>query len=251
MCLRTIQAPQSAFLISQSSLSSPIINARLFSLSSSTHNRNSTKVEGKDVAKLVPNSGVINLINDKGAFIRNVSLRQSLARLRRDQKLIVVQVEHTNEEDQDPIVHCKVVSNRGSRDPNTRKSDSGNSANDKERQKQEKKKKAKTIALKTKSVTLGWNIAPNDLLMQKKSSITSWFKKGHPIQIILGKAVRRQNPPTDLDLEKRKILLKTCRAMCEEAGAYEQSVEGDFRSNSVILNYSPPKLTTETEEEQE
>lgn len=211
-------------------------------------NRPNQRPEGKEIVQLVPKSGLINLIDGNGAFRRQVSLSSSLANLKGHEKLIVVRLEKKTEEDEDPTVHCKIISTRPHKNTdatvtrNSTNSDNTSSSDRKEKQKKEKQKKEKATVLKTKSVTLGWTIAPNDLLMQKKSSVESWLQKGHPIQIFLGKSAKRQQRTANsaLDLEKRKILLKTCRSLCEQAGAIEQSIEGDVNSNVVILNYLPP-----------
>lgn len=202
------------------------------------------RLDGEDISRLVPNTGLINLIDSKGDFRPNVSLVQTLGTIKPSQKLVVVRLEHPESNDDgvtDPTVHCKVISRNSklSRDP--KKGTPGS-----DQSKTFKKKKAPCSSLKTKSVTLGWSIAPNDLLVQKRASIHSWFEKGHPIQITLGKAVKRhqRTANTSLDLEKRKILLKTCRALCEEAGAIEQNTDGDINSNVLILNYLPPTTTT-------
>lgn len=194
------------------------------------------RYEGREIAELVPNDGLINLIDRKGSFTRGVSLTRSLGGLREGERLVVVRIEG-GADDEDPTVHCKVISNKPRpRQPVPGAEEEETKSVDKSAKPQKKKQQ------KMKTVVLGWTIAPNDLYMQKKSSIHSWFEKGHPIQITLGKQVKRQQRSVNssLDLEKRKILLKACRNLCEEAGAIEQNTEGTVNSDTLILTYAPP-----------
>lgn len=201
----------------------------------------SRRYEGREIAELVPNEGIINLIDRKGSFTRGVSLARSLGGLREGERLVVVRIEEGADED-DPTVHCKVISNKPRRQPFT-------GATEEETKSMDKAKPQKKKQQKMKTVVLGWTIAPNDLYMQKKSSIHAWFEKGHPIQITLGKPVKRQQRTVNssLDLEKRKILLKACRSLCEEAGAIEQNTEGTVNSDTLILTYTPPSSQKQDE----
>lgn len=229
-------------IVHKSALSTSAIAFAESTLSKSPNRR----PEGQNIARLVPRSGLINLIDSRGSFRPNVSLSTSLASLNSHEKLVVVRLEGPPpDEDVDPAVHCKIISNKA-----RRQKESDSPVRSPLKLKSSTKKAPST--LKTKSVTLGWSIAPNDLLIQKKSSIHSWFEKGHPIQIILGKSGKRQQrtPNSTLDLEKRKIVLKTCRTLCEEAGAIEQSTEGDVNSNVFILNYLPPSNREEPKQDE-
>lgn len=98
---------------------------------------------------------------------------------------------------------------------------------------------------KVKTLSLNWTIGPKDLLNQKKATIQGWLEKGHPVHIFLGSA-RVRGPPkklTELDLEKRELLRKTCKEMCEETGAIRQNAANVVKTDTqeVFVYFLPTR----------
>ncbi|KAF5093035.1 hypothetical protein D0Z00_004280 [Geotrichum galactomycetum] len=243
--------------------------------------------ENEGIRLLVPETGVIQLIDLNRKFQPNVLLAEVLENLKEGEKLVVANKgkQPLDEEGNpvgDPAVTCKIIrfearqkkknvarqaakieelENAVSEASETNESTPPLELLDKESIRKENKRRAELNAqkkaearakrkagkeqtkksgpAKVKSVSLSWTIGPHDLHSQKKSSIESWLSKGHTVQISLGRDTwKNRNMNSPLELEKKNVLIKACRELCEEAGGIEQGMEGDI-STSIILTFAP------------
>lgn len=249
--------------------------------------KRSANPENEGIRSLVPETGVIQLIDINRKFQSNVSLVDVLKNLKEGEKLVVANkgkqpLDEEGNPAGDPAVTCKIIRSEVRQKPKKAARQAANvqelenaepeasHANesapplellDKESIRKENKRRAELNAqkkaearakrkagkelnkksgpAKVKSVSLSWTIGPHDLHSQKKSSIESWLSKGHTVQIVLGRDTwKNRNMNSPLELEKKNVLIKACRELCEEAGGIEQGMEGDI-STSIILTFAP------------
>lgn len=234
-----------------------------------------------EIHSLVPISGKIDLVDINGKFQKAQPLSEILKSIKTSGNRLVVVKASPRGQDIDPVVVCKVLSTKSavsakthrdtqsnqlrvtghatsSKDNKSATSTSQNGSNSetsvgghnesKDSINSEKYTTKKNIpktlknTSKIKTLTINWNIGPNDLLKQKKSTIQNFLEKGHPVQIFLGKPQRRPVKLSTLDLEKREILVKTCISICEDVDAIQKKSDGILKDkNQTVLYFVPTK----------
>lgn len=266
---------------------SPLLVSKMFYHPQINRFKRPANPENEGIRSLVPETGVVQLIDLNKKFQANVSLEEVLESLNEGEKLVVANKgkQPLDEEGNpvgDPSVTCKIIrfEVRQKQKTNSRysiKLEQSTPAEpekteiteavpqlellDKESIRKENKRRAEINAQKkaearakrkagkeqtkkgcpskVKSVSLSWTIGPHDLHSQKRSSIESWLSKGHTVQICLGRDTwKNRNMNSPLELEKKNLLIKACRDLCEEVGGVEQGMEGDI-STAIILTFAP------------
>lgn len=213
---------------------------------------------GADIANLVPLKGLVDLVDTHGKFHKSQPIITILNSLRASKnRLIAVNIEERGD-GKDPLVVCRLLADKSKqKKPASQATSAESEPIDKSKRKKKEKSnephKAKDRsknASKPKTLALNWTIGPKDLLNQKKSSIQSWLEKGHPVLIFLGNPRERHfKPLTDLDLEKRELLRKTCVSICEEIGAVKRNSDNVVKADSqeVLSFYLPAARVAEEE----
>lgn len=202
---------------------------------SSSSRRGQTKIN-REIGDLVPNKGLISLIDTAGKFKKNIHLKRFLAEsnlTKSNQKLVVVNYEPSADDQVDARVVCKVVSAKGTPldGPASRTKKSYG----------EKKQTPKNTAQQIKPVEISWTIGDKDLRGQKQLAIESILvKKRHRLELKLAaKKHSRRSELNALQIEQRELLVEKC---LEIAGHYGVLVsrEGNIRGD-VTLTYAPHK----------
>jgi hypothetical protein len=185
-----------------------------------------------EILQLVPHKGKVSVIAPDGTFSSNVPLKKFLARQLnpKNQKLVVVKFSENVEADEaDPSVVCKVIPllDAGCKSPVGREV-------------KPKTKRAKPAAVK--DIPLSWNIALSDLMGQKKLAIKSVLTRGHTLQLQLDRKPGTRYPRelSELEIEKRKLLIEKCRELCLEWGEQAQKPHGSIHSRMTLV-YAPRK----------
>lgn len=212
------------------------LSAQAFASTITSGSRPGQSKINREIGDLVPNKGVVSVIDSSGKFKKNINLKRFLAEsnlTKGNQKLVVVNYEPSADVGVDARVVCKVVSAKETPPdgPTSRTKKSYG----------EKKQTSKNTAQQIKPVEISWTIGDKDLRGQKRLAIESILvKKRHRLELKLAaKKYTRRSELNALQLEQRELLVEKC---LEIAGHYGVLVsrDGDIHGD-VTLTYAPHK----------